>query len=526
MEYKTELIKKVRADTEAELDKSESPWKLRQVPDLGPQEVVSGNLTKRGAVIKNWKKRWFVVYTNGNCEYFVKEGDSKAKGTMPLEGYSVNADPKGEIFTGKPYGIQLEHPNDEDKRVWYIFAETEEEKKTWVQSFTQACRVATGYVNPDEVVRNSFKSAYIKLRRSYGMYYKLPKGLEQDALSETIYDRLYSVVVYDVVCKLDGIIKKTAIKFVKQLISTSVTVAWKALDDQIGRLRPTIEQNLRKVMKPFVEQEDQFKDKINDKIKEKIIEPAVSKVLSPFFKETISIVYPMLMEAFVLQLEISSQVLLKLANEISAENSAALIKELPKRLNIKPALALLPAKRIDTWIGKVDLVLRVVSRLDEFGGMVQALRTEINEVLKPAVHVVFPATIETDLLKLSKNTIYTFEMDYKENSDAKVVAKGVIEKLQQDLSFLFKTHVNGSLKEFVSKPYDEYVCTPASDIIQPLESEIPDDFKDFIDPQGILSDILDTTLTNCVDESTVGGFDDLNQSLISALQNLSLEARQ
>jgi len=400
-------------------------------------------------------------------------------------------------------------------------------KKTWVQAFTQACRVATGYVNPDPIVRASFKSAYVKLRRSYGMWHKLPRGLEQEALGEVVYDRLYSVAVYDVVRNLDGLPKKLAIKFVKGLVSTSVSVAWKGLDESVGKVRPTIEQNLKKLMKPFVENENKFKDKIQEQVGDKYITPSVSKVLSPFFKEIVTIVYPMLMEAFVSQLEISSQILLKLANEINAENSASLLKELPKRFNIKAALALLPGKRLDAWLGKVDLVLRVVSRLEDFGGMVQALRTEINEVLKPAVHMVFPASIEGDLLKVAKNTVYTFEMDFKENSsDPKAVAKGVIEKLQQDLSTVFEESVSGSLKEFVRKPYDEFVCNPASNLIEPLAGEIPDDFKEFLDPQAILNDVLETAMDQAIEESATSGISDLNQSLISCLANLSIEARQ
>jgi len=330
-----------------------------------------------------------------------------------------------------------------------------------------------------------------------------------------------------VVRNLDGLPKKLAIKFVKGLVSTSVSVAWKGLDESVGKVRPTIEQNLKKLMKPFVENENKFKDKIQEQVGDKYITPSVSKVLSPFFKEIVTIVYPMLMEAFVSQLEISSQILLKLANEINAENSASLLKELPKRFNIKAALALLPGKRLDAWLGKVDLVLRVVSRLEDFGGMVQALRTEINEVLKPAVHMVFPASIEGDLLKVAKNTVYTFEMDFKENSsDPKAVAKGVIEKLQQDLSTVFEESVSGSLKEFVRKPYDEFVCNPASNLIEPLAGEIPDDFKEFLDPQAILNDVLETAMDQAIEESATSGISDLNQSLISCLANLSIEARQ
>lgn len=525
-DYKSELIKKVRADVEAENDKTQSPWKLRQFPDAGRQEVMSGYLTKRGAVIKNWKKRWFVIYSNGACDYFVKEGDAKVKGTIPLEGYAVITEPKGDIFAGKTFTIQLENPNGEDKRVWYLVAETEEEKKNWVQGFSQACRVAVAYVNPDPIVRVAFKSAYTKLRRAYGLYAKNPKGKEEEALNEVVYDRLYSVVVYDVVRNLEGLPKKVAIKFVKGVVSNAVSAAWKGLEESVSRIRPQIEEQGLK--KPFVENENKFKEKVNEKINEKLLQPAVNKVLTPFFREVVGIVYPMLMEAMVNQLEVSSQFLLKTAGEITGDNSALVLKEAQKRFSIKTSLNLLPARRMDTWFGKVDLVLRVVSRLEDFAGMVQALRTEINEVLKPAIHIIFPPSNETWMLKLAKNTMYTFEMDYKESgsNDPKVVAKGVVEKLQQDLSHVFKTEVSNSLKEFVRKPYDEFVCNPASGLIEPLEFEIPDDFKDFLDPQGILNDVLEDALNQAVDESAATGIVELNASLINSLSNLSIEARQ
>lgn len=228
-----------------------------------PVVVFTGYITKRGALIKNWKKRYFVIKSNGACDYFAKEGEAKPKGSIVLEGYIVNSEPKTDIFAGKDHFFTCEH-YDDGKRVWYLHVESAEEKVKAVASFTQAVRVAQGYVNPDKVAGAAFKKAYASLRHAYGLISKNPRGTEEEALGDLLYDRLYQVVVSDVVRDLQGPAKSVAIKAAKTLTSGLVSVSWKALDEAAGKVRPTVEETLKKAMAPFVENENKLKEKIQE----------------------------------------------------------------------------------------------------------------------------------------------------------------------------------------------------------------------------------------------------------------------
>ena len=83
--YKTNLIAKVKNDLKGS---EPSPYKLKEKgPPGAPQIVKTGWLTKRGDFIKSWKKRYFIIYSNGAVEYYAKEQDPKPKGIIYLEGF-------------------------------------------------------------------------------------------------------------------------------------------------------------------------------------------------------------------------------------------------------------------------------------------------------------------------------------------------------------------------------------------------------------------------------------------------------
>ena len=94
-----------------------------------------GWLVKQGGAIKNWKKRWFVVYPDFTIDYLEKQGGKK-KGDINLDGYSVVE--KG--LEGKPFSIELHHKK---RRCWFIQCADEEEKKAWMDVFALCCRRAS-----------------------------------------------------------------------------------------------------------------------------------------------------------------------------------------------------------------------------------------------------------------------------------------------------------------------------------------------------------------------------------------------
>lgn len=285
---------------------------------------------------------------------------------------------------------------------------------------------------------------------------------------------------------------------------------------------------------------------------EKIISPAVSKVLSPFFSQAVGLLYPIIADAYLSQLELSQARLDKAFPELNAENEEAVFKDLQKTLDISPATNQLPLKRIEAFLDKIENVIQSISGRNDFGGLSDKIKEHIIESIKPAVHRVFPASIEEDMIRFSKNTVYTFEMDYKESKEPEAAAKGTVSKLEHDLRYSLNQVIQDSLKEFVRKPFDAFVgdqvshfislplfpsalvseeflrlfvcvCVfKAKDLIAPICDEIPEDMKDFVDPEALLDDILEETLTSAINESAKDGLTELTAKLTSFLEKKGL----
>eukprot|EP01098_Paradermamoeba_levis_P004393 TRINITY_DN1891_c0_g3_i2.p1 TRINITY_DN1891_c0_g3~~TRINITY_DN1891_c0_g3_i2.p1 ORF type:complete len:225 (+),score=63.20 TRINITY_DN1891_c0_g3_i2:119-793(+) len=84
-----------------------------------------GFLTKEGGSVKNWKKRWCVL-KNGALNY------SKKQGSSSLGSISLNEirEVKPVEYKGKKNCFLIDTP----ERVYYMFADTESERVSWIES--------------------------------------------------------------------------------------------------------------------------------------------------------------------------------------------------------------------------------------------------------------------------------------------------------------------------------------------------------------------------------------------------------
>jgi len=108
------------------------------MPPKKPFNVVEGYLTKLGAKVKNWKRRW-VVLDNYTLTYYKSEDARGACGTINLEDVKrvedITSQEKREAvereeknIVGKDNIFVLYTPN----RVWYFIADNEKAKKEWI----------------------------------------------------------------------------------------------------------------------------------------------------------------------------------------------------------------------------------------------------------------------------------------------------------------------------------------------------------------------------------------------------------
>jgi hypothetical protein len=72
-----------------------TPFRIQEDQPVFTEPLKTGYAAKEGAVVKNWKKRWFVVRPDYSVEYWASEEEwkkpkAKPKGIMHLAGYTVN----------------------------------------------------------------------------------------------------------------------------------------------------------------------------------------------------------------------------------------------------------------------------------------------------------------------------------------------------------------------------------------------------------------------------------------------------
>merc|ERR1711879_36762 len=97
---------------------------------MGGCPDMDGYLTKKGAKVKNWKRRWFVL--KGDTLYYYKtRTDLEQKGEIQIN-TSTSCTMEGKKDDGKYY-FTIVTP----KRKYKMFANSEETVNLWVQLITK-----------------------------------------------------------------------------------------------------------------------------------------------------------------------------------------------------------------------------------------------------------------------------------------------------------------------------------------------------------------------------------------------------
>lgn len=95
--------------------------------DSKPEVIVpkEGWLTKQGALVKSWKRRWFK--TEGNfMKYYKNPKDAKEQGIIPLSGSQVF------LIDGSQFWFSVNCTNNQD-RIFQLKADSMEEMNDWIE---------------------------------------------------------------------------------------------------------------------------------------------------------------------------------------------------------------------------------------------------------------------------------------------------------------------------------------------------------------------------------------------------------
>eukprot|EP00735_Rhodelphis_limneticus_P008517 TRINITY_DN2155_c0_g1::TRINITY_DN2155_c0_g1_i1::g.12753::m.12753 TRINITY_DN2155_c0_g1::TRINITY_DN2155_c0_g1_i1::g.12753 ORF type:complete len:456 (-),score=146.91,sp/P54644/KRAC_DICDI/44.54/1e-132,Pkinase/PF00069.20/1.9e-75,Pkinase_Tyr/PF07714.12/9.4e-36,PH/PF00169.24/1.3e-23,PH_11/PF15413.1/1.1e-08,PH_3/PF14593.1/1e-05,PH_3/PF14593.1/1.6e+02,Kinase-like/PF14531.1/19,Kinase-like/PF14531.1/3.4e-05,Pkinase_C/PF00433.19/1.4e-05,PH_9/PF15410.1/9.9e-05,PH_9/PF15410.1/4.6e+03,PH_8/PF15409.1/0.00068,PH len=88
---------------------------------------LEGWLTKQGAVVKNWKRRWFVL-KDKQLYYFKKPSDLEPKGTVNLEDVTIA---HATHATKRQHCFGIYHPG---RRSYFLQADTQDDMLLWVNA--------------------------------------------------------------------------------------------------------------------------------------------------------------------------------------------------------------------------------------------------------------------------------------------------------------------------------------------------------------------------------------------------------
>jgi hypothetical protein len=504
--YALGLVKKA----EEEAAKEPGPdWKLTPRPEEGASTdpLKTGFLQKKGAIRKSWKKRYLVVHPNYVVEYFENEKAAqgpkpKSKGKMHLAGYRVVEDPNAgivqqlqklaeqmkidisELPKPKQYPetvLELHHSR---RRCYYIEAATLEEKKEWMEMFRTCCYYAWGLENRDPVHVHAFYAAIRDTRWHLGRWgWWSYGGSETQLLSDMINDEIEYQTIGKIYSKLPGpwVIKSKlrdqVLKAIDGFVSAGVAPAWAAMSKTVEELRPKAEPLIAKLADPLGKQ----KAEIINKLKEgcmSIIKPLLEQHVVPHLKEIMDIIKSPVVDAY----KKAGELLEKQFTDFSSKFDIS-----KKEANFGD---------LDRW-----------SRWSWWEA--RPATDKIAEMYDPLwlLHKVFPdiypwSTIyngQDQLRKILDNAVYTFEVDVKNVTDAQALSfKPTITKYEEDAKTATTEYYLKIFKDIIMPFFNKLVIPACKTVIEPLSSAIPDELKQFVDPEEMFDKLVDGVVEDTI----------------------------
>jgi len=275
-------------------------------------------------------------------------------------------------------------------------------------------------------------------------------------------------------------------KSLDTLIGAGVAPAWKAMSSAVESLRPTIEPKIKELVDPIGKAEAEVMDKIKSAVMS-VLDPLIEQHINPHLGKIMEIIQSPMTDAF--------------------EESYTLFQGQIDKFEVK---------------GPKDELVKGFKNLDWFKSswdMYNSTR-KIDILYEPlwALNIIFPDIYpwgmiyrgHDELRRTMDNAMYTFEAKllkaHEENESALNEGKALGDRFKAEVltdyqhdgkirTIEWYSHV---LRAIIMPPF-EAVAGPATDaLLSPLSDAIPEPMKQFIDPQQMFTDLLDSIVMACI----------------------------
>jgi hypothetical protein len=435
-----------------------------------PEIHKQGWLVKKGAVVKNWKKRWFVVDKEYRVAYYKGEHDheidpktkkskKKPKGEFSCYGYKVKKDDDKE---SKEHSLKLKPYWDDDyaKRTYYLQCAGKEDYDSWKKMFQECCYNAPNPMHKDPVRRAAFEAAYIAMENYWYFY---PTGSEGDMLAYVVFRRIERLVLNDVYNQIPNnplrwkMIDKIR-GTVGALIAPPVDAAWKAAGLAVDKIEKPTEENIRKVVGPLFAAIQKIKDGVQAKFEEKVV-PVIATLMAPVAEKLM----PKICIPFIKAQKDLIEEFVKHGPDDS-RGSWHLYWDLRKRENEYDTVLEVARLLLDEW----ELYNLPSNIMDSCFGLLEAAR-----------------------------------YNYKHKDDKKMEV--TCTKLLHDCLVEQHRILTWLVELLVLKPFNEKFGAVIDEICSPLEDLIPDAVKEFLAPSDVLKDMASDAMSSAIQAVITAG---------------------
>lgn len=481
----------------------EDELKLQVAPT--PTAILKqGVLTKRGESVKNWKQRYFIARNedkNFQIEYYDGTDEKgKLKGIIYPCGYYAYEFNSDDVAEHGDKGIKLV-PWSWRRRTWWIKCADDNERKEWLSAFETACYKSRPPHDEDECIATAFDSALQNTRWKFWFWgWYGDAGNEAERLGEFLLDVLDRDIVNEI---LNGIAESPAkamtVDLVRKTIGTSVKAAcssaWVSSSTAVRSVSDKIQSQVKDLISPVIEKQQEFKKMIVDKIGGKI-NPFLEEKGGSLLKPVFNVIFKPIIAAFQKCVQGFHN---HLSNHIKQnEFASAKFDSTLSRVDWQ----------MDWWSGPIHDAYLVIWK------MYTSDMTELLSLLSGGITPYTVYNMVMDRIKeILHRAVYTFGNLAKSVSEGELpnVLSHVTGLLFHDAFLMIKISVLDILSRILNGPINELVVKPCEELIAPLQETI-----DSIPIPGlsVLID-LNTLLHETVDEITEGALLSIINSAVS-----------
>jgi len=460
--------------------------------------------------VKNWKQRYFIAHNadqNFKVEYLDGTNESgKLKGTIFLAGYRAYEFSQDDITEFGEAGIKLV-PWSWRRRTWYIKCADDKERKEWLSVFETGCYKARPPHDKDDCIAEAFNTALRNTRWRFWYWgWYGDAGDEAERLGEFLLDVLDRDIVNEI---LNGIpenaAKQMTVDLVRKTIGTTVKAAcssaWTASASAVRSVSEKIQAQVKEMISPIIEKQENFKAMIVEKISGKI-NPFLADKGASLLRPILNVIFKPVIQAFTLAAKgYHAHMHKSIANgEFSSNNFDSALKRCDWQM--------------DWWSGPIHDAYAVVYR------MYSSDMTEVLALLSGGITPYTVYNMVMDKLKvILHRAMFTFGNLAKSVSEGEFasVLSHVMGLLFHDCLVMVKSTILSVLTAILDGPIQELVVTPCLELVAPIQETIDaipiPGLSTLIDLGEMLQDVVGSIEESALTALVSGSVSDIKSSL-------------